>query len=439
MAVGKSVPRKEALDKVTGVAKYTSDWMAPGILHAKMVISPYAHAKIKSIDTAAARSVSGVRAVVTGRDQVVLTGEEIRDRPILAADRVRYHGEPVAVVVAESEAAAKRAAGLVKVEYQPLPVVNSPTQALQPDAPLIHERLGEYERIPGVYPEPGTNIANRTKIRKGNLDKGWMESEVIAKASFSFPQSDHAAMETRAVTAEILPDGQIIIHSSTQSPFMVERLMSRYLNLAQGQIIVRTPLVGGAYGGKVPVQLELIAYLAARAVGGRKVKLVNSRKEDFITSPVHIGLDAKIKLGCTREGKLKAAEIIFLFDGGAYSDKAVHCRDLSGGREKRSYGNQQTGAAARGSAAWQFGVAVGACVGVGPHPRGHPSGRFARLGRPLPFCHPGSGKMEPCCLCRIRLGAGTLFAMRVAGRGLAGSGNRGAACRPAVCHPVGDR
>ncbi|MFC4767817.1 xanthine dehydrogenase family protein molybdopterin-binding subunit [Effusibacillus consociatus] len=323
MGIGRSVPRKEALDKVTGAAKYTYDRITAGMLHAKMATSPYAHARIKSISTDEAWKVPGVRAVITGQDCPVLTGEEIRDRYPIAVDKVRYHGETVAVVVADSEYQAKAGADVIRVEYEPLPVVNSPSVAIRSDAPIIHENLASYERTREVYPEPGTNIAHRTKIRKGDMAKGWMESGVIVEAFFSFPPSDHAAMETRCAIAEILPDGQIRIESSTQSPFMVKRLISEFFQVEQKKINVTAPLVGGAYGGKAPVQLELLVYLASKAVGGRSVKLVNSREEDFITSPVHIGLDAKVRLGCTAAGRLKAAEILFLFDGGAYGDKAI--------------------------------------------------------------------------------------------------------------------
>ncbi|MDQ0337887.1 CO/xanthine dehydrogenase Mo-binding subunit [Caldalkalibacillus uzonensis] len=320
--IGKSVYRKESLDKVTGTAKYTDDLPSLGMLHAKLVTSPHAHAKIKAIDTTEAWQVPGVRAILTGQP-FLLTGEEIRDRPPIAFDKVRYHGEPVAVVVADNPVLAKRAADLVKVTYEPLPVVNSPTEAIRPDAPLVHENLATYQKIEHVYPEPNTNIADRTKISKGNMQTGWAESDVTVQADFSFSPSDHAAMETRCVTAEIRPDGTVIITSSSQSPFMIKKLLEADFGVEAEKIIVNTPLVGGGYGGKVPVQLEFIAYMASQAVGGRPVKLWNTREEDMITSPVHIGLQATIKLGCTKEGKLTAAEMVYLFDTGAYSDKGA--------------------------------------------------------------------------------------------------------------------
>jgi len=321
-AVGKSVYRKESFEKVTGLGKYTADLPSAQMLHIKLVVSSYAHAKIKSADTTKAWKVPGVRAILLG-EPFPLTGEEISDRPPLAFDKVRYHGEPVAAVVADTPVQAKRASELIKVIYEPLPVVNSPKEALLPGATLVHENLATYERIEHVYPEANTNIADRTKIRKGNMKQGWTESDVTVEGSFSFSPSDHIAMETRCVTAEIRPDGFVVFSSSSQAPYIIKKLVSDYFNLEEGKIIVHTRIVGGGYGGKVAVQLELIAYMATLAVGGRPVKLLNSREEDMISSPVHIGLDAKIKLGATKDGILTAAEILYMFDSGAYSDKGA--------------------------------------------------------------------------------------------------------------------
>jgi CO/xanthine dehydrogenase Mo-binding subunit len=321
--IGRSVLRQEARDKVTGAAKYTNDYMKPGMLYARLITSTYAHAKIKAIDISRALSAPGVRAVLTGEYFPYLLGSPVRDKAPIAIDKVRYYGEPVGVVVADSEIEAAWAAKLVIVHYEPLPVVNSQSEAIKKNAPLVHENLKEYKVEEGIFPEANTNIANRTKIRKGNIDKGWEESEVTSEASFSLPQADHVAMETRCCSVRILPDGRVNITSSSQAPFTIKNLMSNYFNIEPGKIIVKVPLVGGAYGGKTPVQLEPIVYLASKAVGGRLVKLTCTREEDLVTFPVHIGLEAKVKLGCLKNGKLTAAEITYLFDGGAYSDRAV--------------------------------------------------------------------------------------------------------------------
>jgi CO/xanthine dehydrogenase Mo-binding subunit len=320
--IGKSVIRQEAFEKVSGRAKYTDDFHSVPMLAGKMVISPYGHAKIVKIDTTEAWKIPGVQAILAGK-RYPLTGEAIRDRPPIAFDKVRYHGETVALVVADNPVQAKKAAALINVHYDLLPVVNSPTQAFQKDAPLVHEHLGEYKKEKDSNPVPDTNIATHIKIRKGNMDVGRAESDTVVEASFSFSPSDHVAMETRCATAEILPNGYIKIMSSSQAPFMIKRLIADYFGEDIGKIIVTTPLVGGAYGGKAPVQLEILAYLASKAVGGKPVKILNSREEDMLTSPCHIGLDATVKFGADQNGKLMVAEIRYLWDGGAYSDKAI--------------------------------------------------------------------------------------------------------------------
>lgn len=321
-AVGVSVPRKEAWEKVTGAAKYNDDFPAQGILHAKMFTSTMAHGLIKKLDIARALSSPGVLAVITGRDCPFLCGSVLYDRPPLARDKVRYFGEPVAVVVARSEPEAMEGVKLIQAEYQPLPVVHSPSDGMKSRAPLVHENLAGYARDKGVRPEPNTNIAHHVKIRKGDMEKGWAESDTVTELTFSLPKSDHIAMETRNARAEILPDGKVIIHTASQAPFSVKQQLSQVFQLEEGKIIVHTPLVGGAFGGKAPVHLEIVAYIASKAVGGKAVKIANTREEDMVTSPCRMGLEARVKLGATKEGMIKAAEIQYLVDSGAYSDIA---------------------------------------------------------------------------------------------------------------------
>ncbi|MBS4201432.1 xanthine dehydrogenase family protein molybdopterin-binding subunit [Bacillus sp. FJAT-49732] len=323
--IGKSIYRQESLEKVTGKAKYTNDFESKEMLYGKIVTSPYAHAKIMNINDTKTRSMKGIRAIILGGN-LPLTGEELRDRPPIAFDRVRYFGEVVAIVVADTLLLAELGANNLDITYEPLPVVNSPSESLRPNAPIIHENLGNYKNPTGASLEPGTNIASKVKIRKGDIEKGWIESTVTVEATFSFHPSDHAAMETRCSFAQIHEDGTVEITSSSQAPFMIKKLIADYFDLSSGNIVVNTPLVGGAYGGKASVQWEILSYIASRAVGGRPVKIVYTREEDMVTAPGHIGLEAKVKLGCTKEGILKAAELLYLWDGGAYSDKSI---DLS--------------------------------------------------------------------------------------------------------------
>lgn len=323
IVVGKSIRRKEAPNKVTGRAKYNTDLIEPGVYSAVLVTSPHAHARIRAVDTEGAKKVFGVKAVLTGDDVSLLCGEVLQDRPPLAREKVRYFGEPVAMVVGHGEAEAMLGALAVSVDYEPLPVVNSPRAAARKDAPLIHEKLGEYLKVkPPVIPQPGTNIADLAKIRKGDMKQGWNGSDVVVEGEFALPPIDHAAMEPRSAKVEILHDGRVIVHSTTQAPFEVQKLMAQYFNLPQGMVVVNAPLVGGAFGGKATVQLEVLAYLASKAVGGRMVEIVNTRERDLAMSPVGTGLEAKVKLGATRAGRLTAAEYTFWMDAGAYTDSS---------------------------------------------------------------------------------------------------------------------
>lgn len=319
--VGVAVIRKEACDKVTGCAKYTDDFISAAVLTAKAVTSTCAHAKITSVDTREALKLRGVRAVLTGDDISVLCGPVIEDRPPLAKDKVRYFGEPVALVVADSDFIAAQAALRIIVDYETLPVIHAPLQAIQKGAVLLHEELGRYKLpVEDVYPEPGTNICDVEKIRKGDIQKGFFESKVIIEAHFDLPQSDHIAMETRTAQASISADGTVHIRTSTQSPFEVKKTMSKLFVLDEGKVIVEVPLVGGAFGGKTGTELEVLAYIASKAVGGREVRIRNTREEDIASSPCGMGLHADIKIGAAFDGMLKAVEMTFLVDTGAYAD-----------------------------------------------------------------------------------------------------------------------
>jgi len=328
--IGVSVARIDGQEKVHGAARFTDDYRPPGLLHAALLTSPHAHARIVKIDTSRARSAEGVRGVFTGRDFPIRTGIYIGDKTPLAVDKVRHFGEPVAAVVAESEAAALKAVSAITVEYEPLPALGSVRQSLRPDAPLVHEQMGSYEHIPAILPEPGSNVAHRTRIRKGDWQAGFRDAEVIVEGEFSFPQGDHAAMEPRVAIAEIGPSGRVVIHSSTQSPFVVRSLMSRHFGIPAGKIRIVTPRVGGGFGGKAGMQLEALAYLLSRGVGGRPVRLANSRELDMRASPGRPGLQAHVKLGAAADGRLVAGEIRYLFDSGAFADYAVNVSRAAG-------------------------------------------------------------------------------------------------------------
>lgn len=319
--IGVTTIRKEAWDKVTGNAKYTGDFHFNGSLHARLLTSTHAHALIKKIDTTKAKASKGVRAVITGEYSAVVVGNMINDRRPIAKDKVRYFGEVVALVVADTEAEALAGVNLIEVEYEPLPVVNSIQDAIKKDATIIHEGLGRYAYpSPEVYPIADSNISNHVKIRKGNMEYAWKQSDVVAEYEFSLPQTDHLAMETRNAMCQISPDGTVDIYTSTQSPFGVKEEISTQYGVPEGKVIVHTPFVGGAFGGKASVTVEFLAYLASLAVGGKMVRIANTREVDISTSPSKLGAEGRVKIGATKEGKLTALQCTYYVDHGAYAN-----------------------------------------------------------------------------------------------------------------------
>ncbi|MBN1837852.1 MAG: xanthine dehydrogenase family protein molybdopterin-binding subunit [Spirochaetales bacterium] len=328
--IGVSLPRRDAAEKLHGRARYCDDYRPPGLLHAALVTSPHAHARIRRIETGPALALPGVRGVFCGGDFPVRIGIYLGDRPPLAREVVRHFGEPVAAVVADSEAVAREAAFRVEVDYEPLPAVDSVAEALKPGAPLVHPDMAAYDHIQAILPEPGSNVAHRTRIRKGDPAAGFRQADTVVENTFRFPSGDHAAMEPRAAFAEILPDGRVLVRSSTQSPFVVRALLARHFSIPVGRITVVAPAVGGGFGGKAGIQLEALAYLLSRRLAGRPVRLANSREEDMAASPGRPGLEAHVKLGAARDGRFTAAEILFLFDTGGYADYAVNVSRAAG-------------------------------------------------------------------------------------------------------------
>lgn len=321
IAVGRSIQRKEAWDKATGRARYTDDLPVSGLLAARLLTSTFAHARIRRIDISKAQAVRGVKAVLTGVEYPELFGPLVMDRPALARDVVRYAGEPVAMVVAQDEPTAEMAARLIEVDYEPLAVALTPTQALAGGAVLIHEQADGYKKVMAdIYPEAGTNIASRYRMRKGDTAEAFKRCDVTVQRQFFLPPSDHLAMEVRAARAEISSEGNVLITTSSQAPYAVRKQIAETFMIPSGQIQVCVPFVGGGFGGKAPVFLEILAFLASRSVGGKAVRLTIPREQDMASAPCRIGLEADIKIGATKDGMIQAAEMTYRLDCGAYTD-----------------------------------------------------------------------------------------------------------------------
>ncbi len=324
-AIGKNIKRKESWDKVTGKAKYADDLPVVDTLAARLLTGTCAHARILSIDTSKAAALKGVKAVLTGTDCKERFGPLLLDRPALALDVVRYAGEPVAMVVAQDEPAAEQAVRLIQVEYEQLPVVLTPSQALAEGAFVIHSPTNGYKKVmTDVYPEAGSNVASRYRIRKGDAAQAFARCEVVEQRRFFLPPSDHLAMEVRTARAEISADGTVLITTASQSPYTVRNQLSDAFLIPAGQIQVRVPFVGGGFGGKAPVMLEILAFLASRSVGGKAVRLTIPREQDMTAAPCRLGLEADIKIGASRDGILQAAEMTYWLDCGAYTDIAPY-------------------------------------------------------------------------------------------------------------------
>lgn len=313
--VGVSIPRVDAVDKVMGRAQYTADINLPNMVHGKILGSPIAHGRIKRIDTSKAEALEGVLAVMTG-DDVPDTQYGVSppryDEYILAKkhDKVRHVGDEVAAVVAVDEKTAEKAIALIEVEYEELPVVLDPFDAIAEGAPLLHER---YER----------NVNTHVDHLFGDMDKGFAESHHVREETFTGNSIYQCPLEPHAAIADWDPDGTLVLYSSTQVPFYVQYMMAHVLHIPLGRIRVIRPAVGGGFGGKAETTpLDLCAALFAKKLG-RPVKMAYSREDMFHHGRGRHKQHMKFKLGVDAEGRIKAFKSEIYLDGGAYSSFGV--------------------------------------------------------------------------------------------------------------------
>jgi CO/xanthine dehydrogenase Mo-binding subunit len=329
--IGENVERVDAREKVTGAALFADDiQFGPGLLYARIKRSPYPHAFIKKIDVSKARALPGVKAVVTGEAYPGYIGLYLKDRHIFCRDRVRYVGDPVAGVAAVSEAIAEQAVKLIEVEYEPLPGVFDPEYGASPEAPLLHPDLGKYSVANFIFPEPGSNVSNHFKIRKGDVDSAWKDCAAIVEHTYRIPHIQHVPIEPHVATARVDMDGKITLWGSSQSPFAQRSLIASALGVSPADVQVIAPYVGGGFGCKAGVSMEALAVAIASQVRGRPVKLRLTREEEFYTAFVRQGLVAHYKMGCDKDGHLLAMETRFYWDGGAYTEYGVNITRAAG-------------------------------------------------------------------------------------------------------------
>jgi CO/xanthine dehydrogenase Mo-binding subunit len=320
--VGSSPNRIDGVEKVTGTATYVDDLtFGPDLLHAEIVESPCAHALIERIDTSAAEKVPGVVRVVTGKDFPYRFGLYMQDRFIFPTDRVRFVGEQVAAVVARDPKTAKRAAKLVKVRYKELKPVLDLTEALRDGAVLVHPDLGKYPRCPWFFPQAGTNIAHFRKTRKGDVEQGFREADVILEDTYTVPRYAHCAIEPHAIVGLYDLAARLTLWSASQSPYTQRHVFAQALaplGLTHQNIRVVTPCVGGGFGGKAGVSMEIIGAALAMMVKGHPVKVRWSRAQEFYNTYQRQGVIARIRLGAKKDGTLTAIEHSLHWDAGGY-------------------------------------------------------------------------------------------------------------------------
>ncbi|TVR35890.1 MAG: xanthine dehydrogenase family protein molybdopterin-binding subunit [Nitriliruptor sp.] len=326
--VGSRPIRHDGVDKVTGRANFGADVDWPGMLQGRVLRSPHAHARIRSVDVSRAVALDGVHGVITGGDLPALESIPEYDaggvvnlrhvaENVLARDRVLYHGHAVAAVAAESAAIADAALELIEVSYEPLPAVLDVEQAMSDQAPVLHpgHSVGDEGRV-------ASNVASRTVVERGDVDGAWDAADVVVSGSFRTAAVHQAYIEPHAAAARVGEDGQVVLWCTTQGPFMVRDVSAAILDRSPGDIRVIPSEIGGGFGGKTTVYLEPLAVRLAEATH-RPVRLVMQRDEVFrATGPAPAGrIEARI--GARHDGTLVAAEAELTFEAGAFPGSPV--------------------------------------------------------------------------------------------------------------------
>ena len=335
--------RIDGVAKVRGEPVYTADLTHPGMLYGRVLRSPHAHARILGIDTSAAESHPGVVAVLTTADLGDVEqfhGPLVKDTPVLAMDKVRYEGDAVAAVAAETLEAATTALGLINVEYEPLPALMTMDEALDPDAPPLHESVSDdapsFPGYPGIDDEAKkyANVSFHYERIEGDVDEGFAASERIFEHTFEFPKIAHYSMEPQLAVAEWRDDG-FTLWSSTQHQFIIRNELAEMFGVPRESGRVVVPLVGGTYGNKNHTKLEPVA-LALSRKAGRRVFLHLSLEEESrtVSKPA---ARVRLRTGVDGDGKLVARDCLVHVDGGAYSDSGPRVAQKAGFRAPGPY------------------------------------------------------------------------------------------------------
>lgn len=342
--VGQNTVRKDGKEKVTGAAIYVEDIdFGPNTLYAAVVESPHAYAKINSIDTSEAEKVPGVVKVVLGKQFPYRFGLYMHDRYIFAQERVRFVGEQVAAVIARDPRIAKKAAKLVKVDYTVLKPILDVREALgdgfENDAEkgkpseLVHPELKGYYHVPWFFPKDNTNIAHFRKIRAGDLDAGMKDADYVFEDNYVVPRYAHCAIEVHGAVGKLDHSGRLTVWTSSQSPHTQRHLFAQALaplGFTHNDIRVISPYVGGGFGGKAGVSMEILAAALATTVPGHPVKVLWTREQEFYNTYQRQGVHAKIKVGVKKDGTITALEQLLYWDAGAYVEYGANVVNAAG-------------------------------------------------------------------------------------------------------------
>jgi CO/xanthine dehydrogenase Mo-binding subunit len=320
--LGTNVSRLEGPERVTGQARFTADIDLPNALWAKSVFSPVAHARIRAIDTSAALAIPGVRAVVTAMDlpnaEKRLGRSRYRDLPILAQDRVRYIGDRVAVVAADTLEAAEAGALAVQVDYEELAPVFDPFAAMEPNAPVLHPDADTYPGRPQNIPKGVPNLAGYGELMAGDIEAGMAEADVVLEHTFTTQLSHQGYLEPNAFALTIHEDGRVGVWASNKAPFSLRRELAEALDLPESEIVVHRASIGADFGGKGGQPEPIALYFLAKATG-RPVKQVMTYGEDLsATAPRHPAT-ITIKTGVKRDGTIVARDARVVFNSGAFA------------------------------------------------------------------------------------------------------------------------
>ncbi|HUF43644.1 MAG TPA: xanthine dehydrogenase family protein molybdopterin-binding subunit [Verrucomicrobiae bacterium] len=318
--IGARVWRVEGADKVSGQATYGADVHFPDTLWGKILRSPYPHARIKNIDTSRARKVAGVEAIVTGKDEPEhYQGKSIRDIPVLCWDKVRYIGDKVAAVAAESRDAAEEAVNLIDVEYEELPAVFDVLEAMQPGAPVLHDNAPAYDGAPADIMAPaGGNVVNKLTWGKGSIEEGFAEADLVLEHTFRVPIHHQGYLEPQSFLVKINDDGSVDAWASTKGPFGTRAQFAKAAGIPANQIRIHAVHVGADFGGKSGAgELPICYFLAKQA--RRPVKIVLSHSEELAAmNPDHYTV-VKVKTGVKRDGRITARYLQAIHGTGAYA------------------------------------------------------------------------------------------------------------------------